>query len=396
VNTQPKGLTTFPVSQAHIGMMTQSCIAIGGYRNMKLIIEPDDGVSPILSAIKSAKKSVEIAVFRFEYGAIEAVLKAAVIKGVKVTALIANTNRGGAKNLRELEMRFLAAGIVVARTDDDLLRYHDKFIIIDRRTLYMLSFNFTRPDIDLSRGFGIMTRNTTLVQEAVKLFEADCARRAYTPKLDAFVVSPANARKVLGRFLKRAKKQLLIFDPKISDKGMISILRERAKAGLDIRIIGRIATRFELPVKKPISMRLHTRTIIRDHHQAFVGSQSLRATELDSRRELGLIIRDLKVIKRLNDTFESDWAASETTKEREIKKEEAPEIPKVDTEKATQILAQELRPMSLTLKEAVKKVVTDAGEEALEQEMVKNTVKQMVKKAVKDAVKEVAQETTEP
>jgi len=62
----------------------------------------------------------------------------------------------------ELEMRFLAAGIVVARTDDDLIRYHDKFLIIDRRSLYMLSFNFTRLDIDHSRGFGIVTRNTKL------------------------------------------------------------------------------------------------------------------------------------------------------------------------------------------------------------------------------------------
>ena len=292
-------------------------------------------------------------------------------------------------------MRFLAAGIVVARTDDDLIRYHDKFIIIDRRILYMLSFNFTRLDIDRSRGFGIVTKNTKLVQEAVKLFEADCTRSAYTPKLDAFVVSPGNARKVIGTFLKRAKKQLLIFDPKISDKEMLGILRDRAKAGVEVRVIGRVAARFELTVKKPTSMRLHTRTIIRDHRQAFVGSQSLRSAELDSRRELGLIVHDSKIIKGLIDTFESDWIAHEATKERKIEKEEAADISGKDTEKATQVLAQALQPMSVTLKKAVKKAVADAGEEAFEQKMVKNTVKKMVKKAVKEAVKEVAQEAKE-
>jgi len=361
---------------------------------VKLIIEPSEGVAPIITAIKNAKKSVEIVIFRFDYRAIEAALKAAVVKGVKVTALIANTNRGGVKNLRELEMRFLGAGIVVARTDDDLIRYHDKFVIIDGRTLYMLSFNFTRLDIDRSRGFGIVTKNTKLVQEAVKLFEADCTRCVYTPKLDAFVVSPGNARKVLGTFLKRAKKQLLIFDPKISDKEMITILRGRAKAGVEIRIVGRIASRFDLAVKKPVSMRLHTRTIIRDQHQAFVGSQSLRPEELDSRRELGLIVRDSKIIKKLIETFESDWAANEATKEREIGKEDAPASPTKDTEKATQILAQEMRPISLTLKKAVKKAVADAGEEAFEQSMVKKAVKKIVKKAVREAVKEAAQENT--
>jgi phosphatidylserine/phosphatidylglycerophosphate/cardiolipin synthase-like enzyme len=175
---------------------------------------------------------------------------------------------------------------------------------------------------------------------------------------------------------------------------MISILRARAKAGVEIRIIGRIASRFGLAVKKPVSMRLHTRTIIRDQHQAFVGSQSLRPEELDSRRELGLIVRDSKIIKKLIDTFEYDWAANEATKEREIEKEEAPVIPNKDTEKATQVLAQEMRPISLTLKKAVKKAVADAGEEAFEQSIVKKAVKKIVKQAVKEAVKEAAQQST--
>ena len=47
-----------------------------------------------------------------------------------------------------------------------------------------------------------------------------------------------------------------------------------------------------LKVKKLSKLRLHTRTIIRDGRQAFIGSQSLRAAELDSRREVGLIVRD--------------------------------------------------------------------------------------------------------
>ena len=124
-----------------------------------------------------------------------------------------------------------------------------KYVIIDRQTLYMLSFNFTHLDIDRTRGFGIVTKNTKLVQEAINLFEADSTRRQYTPKLDTFVVSPANSRKVLGTFLKRAKKQLLIFDPKISDKEMIGILRNRAKAGVDVRVIGRVAARSEFAVE---------------------------------------------------------------------------------------------------------------------------------------------------
>jgi cardiolipin synthase len=361
---------------------------------MKLIVQPRDGVAPLISAIKNASKTVEIAVFRFNYKNIEVALKAAVIRGVKVTALIANTNRGGVKNLRELEMRFLAAGIVVARTDSDLLRYHDKYIIIDRRILYMLSFNFTRLDIDHSRGFGIVTKNARMVQEAVKLFEADCTRSTYVPKLDAFVVSPANSRKALGMFLKRAKKQLLIFDPKISDKEMVGILRDRVKAGVEVRVIGSVAADSVCDVKESSSIRLHTRTIIRDHHQAFVGSQSLRSGELDSRRELGLIVHDPTIIKQLAETFESDWAGNAVPTKEEPKRDDASAADR-NSEDAAKILAEGLQPMGITLKEAVKKVVADAGGQVLEEQILKSTVKKLVKKAVKEAVKEVAEEATE-
>ena len=119
---------------------------------------------------------------------------------------------------------------------------------------------------------------------------------------------------MLDTFLKRAKTQLLIYDPKISDKEMLRILQERAKAGVEIKVIGSVAGRAQFDVQKLAGTRLHTRTIIRDRRQAFVGSQSLRAAELDSRRELGLIVQDAKAVKTLIDTFESDWAGTNAKK----------------------------------------------------------------------------------
>ena len=361
---------------------------------MKVIVEPDDGPSSLLSALKNAKESVEVAIFRFDRSDIETALKAAVSKGIKVTALIADANRGGEKNLRQLEMRFLQAGITVARSAHDLLRHHDKLIIIDRRILFLLSFNFTHLDIDHSRGFGIVTKNAALVQEAVKLFEADCARRPYSTASDMFVVSPANSRKVLRSFLERAKKQLLIYDPQISDKEMISVLKAQAKAGVEIRLIGKIRSHAGVSVRKLTKMRLHTRTIIRDGRQAFVGSQSLRPAELDSRRELGIIIREPKAVKKLLTTFESDWAANDGADGKLTQTEKYPtSASEEDAEKAVAVLVHELRPLARTVKKAVKKVVAHAGEEVVHDKILKSTVKKVVKKAVKQAVKEAVQDS---
>ena len=63
----------------------------------------------MLACIKSAKKSVEIAIFRFDRRDVEMALKAAAAeKRVGVTSVIAFANRGGEHNLRSLELCFAA------------------------------------------------------------------------------------------------------------------------------------------------------------------------------------------------------------------------------------------------------------------------------------------------
>lgn len=363
---------------------------------MKLIIEPDDGVAPLIAAIKKAKKSVEIAIFRFDRKDVEEALKAAGrSKKVTVTALIAFQNRGGEVRLRNLEQRFLESGIIVARTANDLLRYHDKFILIDRRTLYVLSFNFTHLDIDHSRGFGVVTTHKLWISEAVRLFRADSGRSRYTARSETFVVSPLNSREVLETFIKRAKKQLLIYDPRISDKGMLRVLQERARAGVEIKVIGSVAGRAPFEVQKLKRHRLHTRTIIRDRSQAFVGSQSLRAQELDERRELGLIIRDPKSLRALIETFEADWEAEPEAKAPAAREKPATGKAKEaeEADRAAQVLQKELDPLATTVKQAVRKAVAKAGEDVLHDKGVKETMKQVVKRAVKEAVKEAHEDS---
>ncbi|MCX6621747.1 MAG: phospholipase D-like domain-containing protein [Acidobacteria bacterium] len=316
---------------------------------VKLLIQPDDGIEPLLAGIRSARKSIDILIFRMDWKELETALKAASDQGVAVRALVAHTNRGGELKLRSMETRFLDAGITVGRTADDLIRYHGKMMVIDRRTLFLLSFNFVHMDIDHSRGFGIVTRSTKAVQEAVKLFESDLNRQPYHSGLSSFIVSPVNARQELSAFIEQARKQLLIYDPKIADRQMMRILEDHAKAGLDVRIIGSIAARSaHLRVAPLTAMRLHTRTIIRDGRQAFVGSQSLRQPELDLRREIGIIVRDPRVLRALLATFEKDWLSTGFDEDRDEVKPYEAEQPET-TAAATRALVREMPPLETTL-----------------------------------------------
>ena len=275
---------------------------------MELIVQPEDGIEALLTALKNAEKTVDIIIFRFDLKSVEKAIVAAVARGVVVRALIAHTNSGGERRLRELEQRMLAAGVSVSRTADDLVRYHGKFLIVDGAELHVYGFNFTSIDSQ-SRSFGIICQDRRCIQEAVRLFEADAIRQEFEPELDSLVVSPENAREQLATFLKRAKKQLLIYDPKLSDPQMIRLLVQRIKAGVDVRVIGKVGKRAgALKAEKFPGKRLHVRAMARDGDTIFVGSQSLRALELDGRREVGLISKDAKMVKRLVEVFEADWS----------------------------------------------------------------------------------------
>jgi phosphatidylserine/phosphatidylglycerophosphate/cardiolipin synthase-like enzyme len=278
---------------------------------VKLITQPDDGVTAIVKAIKCAKKTLDIVIFRFDRAEIEKALGQAVERGVNVRALIAHTNKGGDKTLRKLELRLLEAGLTVSRTADDLPRYHGKMMIVDK-VLHIYGFNFTKLDIDKSRSFGAITTDKKLLQEAKKLFEADFNRQGYSPGNSRFVVSPENARTVLTNFVRSAKKELLIYDAQVSDNLVQRVLAERVRQGVKIRIIGKLEKPLDgVKVRKLADLRLHVRAIVRDGEAAFLGSQSLRKLELDGRREVGIVINDARVARQIASVFEDDWSAAQ-------------------------------------------------------------------------------------
>lgn len=277
---------------------------------MKLIIQPGAGILPVVQCIRGAKRSVDICIFRFDQVEVEKALAAAVTRGVRVRALIAHTNRGGEARLRKLEQRLLSGGVTVSRTADDLLRYHGKYLICDD-TLHLLGFNFTKLDVDKSRSFAVATKDRRSVQEAIKLFNADVSRQTYVPTRSNLVVSPETSRAMLSAFIKGARKELAIYDIKIQDPTMIKLLKERTAKGVRVRVIGCVkGPDGDIDARLLKSMRQHVRAIIRDGTRAFVGSQSLRKDELERRREVGLLISNTAVTRKLMQVFEADWLDS--------------------------------------------------------------------------------------
>ena len=353
----------------------------------QLIVQPGDGIEPLLKGIAGAKSSIDILIFRFDRKEIEQALIAAVHRGVVVRALIAWTNRGGERFLRELEARLLAAGILVARTATDLVRYHGKMMVVDRQTLFVLAFNFTRLDIDRSRSFGIITRTLALVREATRLFEADTTRQPYTPGCACFLVSPLNSRDALAGFIEGAKKSLDIYDPGLRDREMVRVLDNRAAAGVEIRVLGKFRKGgADIPSHFLAQPRLHARVIIRDGKEVFIGSQSLRAIELDGRREVGLIVKDRDIAERVAKVFQQDWKAMAEQPSAGAEDISGERLAK----KVAKAISRELPPVADVVQSIATEMTGRSAELSVDAEALEETVRDAVRSAIKEVIEEAA------
>jgi phosphatidylserine/phosphatidylglycerophosphate/cardiolipin synthase-like enzyme len=137
------------------------------------------------------------------------------------------------------------------------------------------------------------------------------------------VVSPENARERLSAFIRGARKELLIYDPQVTDDAMLRLLTQRINAGVDVKVIGKVEAKWKIPFEKYPGRRLHIRAMVRDRTKAFIGSQSLRRLELEKRREVGVIVNDKRTVRQIAAVFESDWAQTERGKKQAKKSKKA-------------------------------------------------------------------------
>ena len=70
---------------------------------------------------------------------------------------------------------------------------------------------------------------------------------------------------MLTAFIRGAKKQLLIYDEKVTDNLIQRVLQDRARRGVEIRVIGKIEKGIQgVEARKLPDLRLHVRAIVRD------------------------------------------------------------------------------------------------------------------------------------
>lgn len=295
-----------------------------------LIVLPDDTAQPILDAVSTAKKSLQIRMFLFTDSRLTDAVIATRRRGVKVRVMLNPARRGGESENDATKGKLAAAGIEVKDSNPAFDLTHQKSMVVDGATGFVESFNWETRNLTVTRDYAVVTANKTEVAEMEAGFESDWARTTFSPGGHSQLIwCPNNGRERIADFIDSAKHSLWLQNERYQDTVIIERLVRAAMRGVRLHILARpphtlkkdklvegvgglrIVHDVGAKVHALKGLKLHAKMILADEKRAIVGSINLSPGSFDGRRELAIETDSHHVVKRLNEAAQTDWANSQ-------------------------------------------------------------------------------------
>jgi cardiolipin synthase A/B len=291
-----------------------------------LVVEPDEGHEPIERAIAGAQRSVDLVVYLLSDRQTIAALKAAQGRGVRVRVMLEEHPYGGGPGNGAAAQDLQAAGVATAWSDPTFRLTHQKTLLIDDATAWVMTLNLTASAFTRNREFAVSITDPAAVAEIRQVFEADWNRQAVHPQQPTLVWSPDNSRPKTLAVIRGAKRTLDVYNEEMQDGETETALAEAARRSVAVRVLmtgGGGGNDPNAPGRQRISQAgvqvrlidspyIHAKMMLADAGGegaiAFVGSENISTSSLDQNRELGVLANDPSHLKRLHDAFEHDWA----------------------------------------------------------------------------------------
>jgi cardiolipin synthase len=310
-----------------------NCTPGTGVQGVQVFVEPDAGAHVITDAIRSATKSVWVEMYLLTNRAVINALEDAVNRQVDVRVMLEpHPFGGGSVSPTETMDRLRAAGIQVKTTNPNFALTHEKGMIIDGSTAYIMTANFTASALGGSssvqnREYGIIDSNPQDVQAVDDIFNADWNRTDVQLNDPNLVVSPINSRNDFTSLINSAHNTLLIEAEEMQDSAIEQAIASAAQHGVHVQVIlpapkgssgdsnsqGIAAIKQGgVQVSEDPRLYMHAKIIVVDGKEAFVGSENISTRSLDQNRELGILVSDQNVLNTLQQTFQSDWGDSQS------------------------------------------------------------------------------------
>jgi phosphatidylserine/phosphatidylglycerophosphate/cardiolipin synthase-like enzyme len=287
----------------------------------QLIIEPDMGRAPIANYLESAKHSVDLVIYGFTDDTLLSVLLRQQQQG-KLVRVIMEQRPYKNENQNEKTLNTFKKHKLAWQGNIKPFRFiHQKTILIDDRSVLVMTFNFTKSSFKNQRNFGLIIDNPEQVKAINQLFNADWNHQPIRVNHSSLIISPDNSRAKLIELIQQTKSTLQIYAQSVNDNKVIDALTAAARRGVKIEILTSNPLRkkqanalhsTDINLHRSKKLYIHAKVFIFDHQKAVIGSINLTRASLDDNRELAVITEDTNVIKQLNDVFTRDWNNTES------------------------------------------------------------------------------------
>jgi len=296
---------------------------------MKLIVQPDEGATPVIEFIRSAKTSLILKQFTFTHPEILQALLDAHATGVAVRVMLNAKRSGGDRANDETFAALEKAGVPVRWSNPDFYVTHEKSMVADGSRAMVATYNLCEKYFTRTRDYGLVFENAAQAAQITECFDADWNRTAWTPSVDTGLVwSNSGSRLAVARFIDTAKESLLVQHPKFVDAAVLDRIVDAATRGVKVRVLCggrhgisecdildtfaslRVMRRAGAKIHKQKKLRVHAKLLLVDGKSALLGSMNLDRSAFDLRRELGVTTQDREVVSKLIDTFHYDWEES--------------------------------------------------------------------------------------
>ena len=287
-----------------------------------LIIEPNQGYTPIYTLLHSAKHTLDMTMYEFRDSVAEQALIDDAARGVAVRVLLDKQYHGGPYN-QPLFDRLAKHGIEVQWASTQVAITHQKSFVIDGKKAVIMTGNLTSPYYATSRDFAVVdSKKATSTRSRRRSSSTGQTTKAPRRRSGSRLESDSQAR--LVALIGSAKHSLLVENEEMKAPLIVSALEDAAKRGVNVQVV-----MTNSPSWKPSfdalkaagahvrtyknsskTLYIHAKIIAADAGRVSLGSENFSVGSMQHNRELGLIATSASVLKAVKTTFAGDFAAA--------------------------------------------------------------------------------------
>ncbi len=303
----------------------------------KLIVTPnEEGPQDFILAIKQAQKSIHLKMFHLtNFKVVDALIEANQ-RGVEVQVIL-DRKSTWLKSYSKAFFKLQKNQVDVQLSTTGFSITHEKSMVIDGTKAFITAINLTK-NYQVTRDFGVVVTNHEIIEEIESVFAADrknaseATSRTPLLKNPYLVWSPINSQSKIVALIQSSKKTIDLQVENFGDEEIQNALIKAAQKGIQVRVLVPLCDKNPNPlhnvkyiqqmmkhgilaqvmpeVSTALQPYMHSKMILVDHKNIYIGSVNFSKNSTQKARELGIIFSNQKIAAQIQNYFEQDWKQS--------------------------------------------------------------------------------------